>query len=119
MKWLQVLKDWLWVATIAGGAILVWGSLPQRMTKVEATQARQETQVSELREWTKETQGFLKGQAQLNERLANQTHPSPAPAVSEVSDDGEVKTFLMDGKKLCCDGTDCWAWKKKTKCERE
>ena len=56
------------------------------------------------------------------QQKATVTEGSKAESIrrsEEVADDGEVKSFLMDGKRICCNGTDpCWDWNKKTKCAR-
>lgn len=50
----------------------------------------------------------------LESLVGKQKHSS----VDEVADDGEIKVLLVDGKKLCCDGTTCWPWHPHTQCER-
>ena len=77
MKWLAVLKDYWGIGLALVGVLILWGSLPERVKRVEAGQAKQEEKVSEVREWIKETQGLLKGQAILNERMAQQTANAP------------------------------------------
>ena len=101
-KTLQLLKDWWWLATVVGGALVLWGSLPDRVKKVEAGQQVQEEKVSELREWAKETQGYLKGQQALNERLAAQQEPANAP---------QHPTWRWQEEGWCCNAwehEDCW-----------
>ena len=76
-------------------------TLPARVEAGEAKNTEQDTLLTRLT--TIEEQ---------NQALIQQMR------VEEVADDGEIKTLLVEGVTLCCDGRECWRWSKKTKCDR-
>ena len=81
MPWLTKLKDYWWVAVAFLGLstwIATFRSLPVRVDKVEAGQAQQEDRLVDVEKFTERLDGYLQGQAQLNERLAVQPAPMAA-----------------------------------------
>lgn len=86
-KWLQHAKDWWWAISLAVGAIIVWGTLPVRVAKVEAGQERQAEKVSDLELWAKELQGYTRAQQQLQvQQYSNQAYHPDVQGLREWDD---------------------------------
>lgn len=92
------------------GAIIVWGNLPQRMTKAEE-------QLDDLKSWTKEMMGYTRAQQEWNQQQQQQ-QASPQPWVF-LRQERDLQIFRdPDNIIKCCDGVTCWEWDVKTKCRR-
>ena len=113
MKWLAALKEWWWLATVVGGALILWGSLPDRVKKVEAGQASQQEDIVDLKGVAGKLDGYIAAQQQMNQRLIQQQTPN-APLSTRNEPPRPAWRFQEqddDGTTWCCDERTteaCW-----------
>ena len=93
-------------------------SLPEAVASVEKKNVIQDQELVDLKGVAGKLDGYVAAQQQMNQLLMQQI------SVRELSDDGEIKEMTWTDEQgrfhhECCSGRDCWAWSKKTKCERD
>ena len=108
MKWLAVLKDYWGIGLALVGALILWGSLPERVKKVEAGQASQQEDIVDLKGVAGKLDGYIAAQQQMNQLLMKQQQATlPAPVVSAVrpwmrlDKQGEIECCYEEKLKQC------------------
>ena len=97
MNW-KLLKDYWGIGLAVVGALILWGSLPDRMKKVEAGQASQQEDIVDLKGVAGKLDGYIAAQQQMNQQLMQQA-PSNRPGIP----------WQEEG--WCCEARlkeDCW-----------
>ena len=71
-KWLSLLKDYWGIGLAVAGALILWGSLPERVKKVEAGQTSQQEDIVDLKGVAGKLEGYIAAQQQMNQQLIQQ-----------------------------------------------
>lgn len=90
------IKWWPIGVALVGGLVL-WGSLPERVRKVEAGQAAQQEDIVDLKGVAGKLDGYIAAQQQMNRQMLDQRQPP----VYETDQQGV--TWVCDTEP-----EDCW-----------
>lgn len=116
LSWITRLQSYWWLAVVVGGGLLgsivLWGGLPKRVEKVEAGQAKQADEISDLKGWAREIQGYTRAQQQMNQRAIP---AAPSRALQEELATPPITEFdAVEGVWWCCKTTTEACWRQRT-----